>query len=104
MPVPRKAWLTRRASARQHRTEPSIRSCELTLRPDGEFDVHIHGNDFYLVAAIPHVEIAGRTVRRVTMEGHELINGIVEHGEVGDPVTIVLAPDNPLTTTVGKVT
>lgn len=103
MPVPREEWLKRRSTARQKPSDPSISSGELTSRSDGSFDVEVRGENLYLVAAIPHVEIAGRPVRRVTMEGHELIRGIVEHGEVGDTVTVILDPDNPMTTTVEKV-
>jgi hypothetical protein len=104
MPIPRDEWMKRRAAARRTFISPSISSCELVSRSDGSFDVKIRGQDFYLVVAIPHVEIGGRPVRRVTMHGHDRIEGIVEHGEPGDQVTVILDPDSPLTATVEKVT
>jgi hypothetical protein len=103
MPVPRDEWLRRRKAARQRTLTPSLESCVLTSRPDGSYDVNIRGTDLYLIGAIPIVEIGGRPVSRVTMEGHEFIKGIIDDGAVGEPVKVELDPENPLTTKIEQV-
>jgi hypothetical protein len=100
--TPRERWLAARAAGRRARPAPTARSCLLLPRPDGRFDVLIHGTDLRSGGVPPMIRVGGRPVRRVEAREGTLLRGVVDGGEPGDEVTVDLGPAGQVRTTVGR--
>lgn len=100
----RERWLASLAAARRVRPAPTVRTCELAARPDGQFDVLITGTDLRSGAVPPRIQVGGLPVHQVVGRDGTLLRGVVERGGPGDEVTVDLGPAGRIRSTVRRTT
>ncbi|MFY1631685.1 hypothetical protein ACN27F_00150 [Solwaraspora sp. WMMB335] len=103
MSTSRGQWLAARAARRPARPRPTVHSCVLVTRPDGQFDVRIEGTDLRTGAVPALIHVGGRPARRIVGSGGTVLRAVVDRGAAGDEVTIDLGPGGEVRTTVGRV-